>query len=360
MSCRNCSGRTWAFIGIIFIHFSNTINLSMRTRFRNIWTALKQSAGDIGNYNITKLSAALAYYTIFSVAPMLIVVINLCSFFYGREAIQGQIYGQLKSFVGPDAAAQIQQIIGNATLSPSFTFASIVGIGALLFSATGVFAEIQSSINLIWNLKTKALKAGGIVKMLQTRLLSFSLIISLGFIALVSLLINTIVDAIADRLLRILPQVTVYVGYAINLAITLMAVMLLFAIVFKFLPDARLKWRDVWMGAFATALLFILGKFGIGLYLNKSNPGSTYGAAGSVIVILIWVYYSAMILYFGAAFTKHYAQVTGREIYPNQYAVYIQQVEIESKEALPQLKDKKVKEVAPDALSAQGPEAGTL
>jgi membrane protein len=317
----------------------------MPLRLKNLWTAVKHSGSDIINYNITKLSAALAYFTVFSIAPMLIVVISLCSLFYGREAIQGRVYGQIKSVVGPDAAAQIQQIIGNASLSPRFTFASVIGVIILLFSATGVFVEIQSSINLIWNLKTKAQKAKrGLLKMLQSRLLSFSLIISLGFIALVSLVINTVVDALATRLLRILPEVTIYVGYIINVAITLLAITLLFAIIFKFLPDARIKWKDVWTGAFATAILFILGKFGIGLYLNKSNLGSAYGAAGSVIIILTWVYYSAIILYFGAAFTKNYAQAIGRRIYPNQYAVYIQQVEIESKEALTDLESKKVQE----------------
>lgn len=320
----------------------------MALRLKNVWTALKDSGSDFSNYNITKLSAALAYYTVFSIAPMLIVIISLCSFFYGREAIQGQVYGQIKSFVGPDAAIQIQQIIGNASLSPSFTFASVLGVIILLFSATGVFVEIQSSINLIWNLKTKAQKARrGILKMLQSRLLSFSLIIGLGFIALVSLVVSTVADALATRLLRVLPEVTVLVAYLINLIITLSAISLLFAIVFKFLPDARIRWRDVWTGAVATALLFILGKFGIGLYLNKSNPGSAYGAAGSVIVILSWVYYSAIILYFGAAFTKNYAHATGQKIYPNQYAVFIQQVEIENTQALSEQEYKKVQELEP-------------
>jgi len=305
----------------------------------------RETAAEWNRDGASRLAAALAYYTVFSLAPMLIVIISLCSFFYGREAIQGQVYGQIKSFVGPDAALQIQQIIGNASLSPSFTFASIIGVIILLFSATGVFVEIQSSINLIWNLKTKAQKArGGILKMLQSRLLSFSLLVSLGFIALVSLVVSTVAEALATRLLRILPEVTIFAAYIVNLAVTLSAISLLFAIVFRFLPDAHIKWRDVWTGAFATALLFVLGKFGIGLYLNKSNPGSAYGAAGSVIVILSWVYYSAIILYFGAAFTKNYAQATGRRIYPNQYAVFIQQVEIESTDALTELEDKKVQE----------------
>src|SRR3954471_23684801 len=323
--------------------------MAFKLKFKNIWTSLKKSGSDIGDYNVTKLSAALAYYTVFALAPMIIVITSILSFFFKREAIEGQVYGQIKSFVGSDAAAQIQEIIKNAALSPSFTFASVVGVIALIFSATGVFAEIQTSINLIWNLKAKP-KKGGILKMLKTRLLSFSMIVSLGFIALVSLLLNTLIDLIMDRLQRFLPPGTVYLGYAINLGITLLAIGLLFAIIFKVLPDAKIKWRDVWVGAFATGLLFVLGKFAIGLYLNKSHPGSAFGAAGSMIIILVWVYYSSIILYFGAAFTKNYAQDVGRHIYPNDYAVYIQQVEVESKDSLQNINtDKQVKEVDTEA-----------
>ena len=318
--------------------------MSLKLKLKNIWTSLKKSGSDIGTYNVTKLSAALAYYTVFALAPMMIVFTSIISFFYGREAAEGQVYGQIKSVVGADAAAQIQQIIKNAALSPSFTFASVVGIIALVFSATGVFAEIQTSINIIWNLKTKP-KKSGILKMLKTRLLSFSLIVSLGFIALVSLLINTLIGLLMTQLQRFLPPETVYLSFVINIVITLAAIGFLFAIVFKVLPDANIKWRDVWVGAFATAILFMIGRFGIGLYLNKSNPGSTFGAAGSMIIILLWVYYSSIILYFGAAFTRNYAQTIGRHIYPNDYAVYIQQVEVETKDSLQSINtDKQVKE----------------
>jgi len=323
--------------------------MALKQKLKNIWTSLKKSGSDIGTYNVTKLSAALAYYTVFALAPMLIVVTSIVSFFYGKEASQGQIYGQIKTLVGADAAAQIQSIIKNAALSPSFTFASIIGIIALIFSATGVFAEIQTSINIIWNLKTKP-KKSGILRMLKARLLSFSLIVSLGFIALVSLLINAVIAVLMGALQRFLPPETVYLGYAINIGLTLLFIGLLFAIIFKVLPDAKIKWRDVWMGAFATAILFMIGRFGIGLYLNKAHPGSTFGAAGSMIIILLWVYYSAIILYFGAAFTRNYAQTIGRHIYPNDYAVYVQQVEVETKDSLQNINtDKQVKEADTEA-----------
>lgn len=315
----------------------------MKLKVKDIWSSLKQSGSDFGTYNILKLSAALAYYTIFALAPMLIVLISVVSFFYGKEAAQGEVYGQIKSFVGNDAAETIQQIISKASLSPSFTFASIVGIVALIFSATGVFAEIQSSINLIWNLKIKP-KKSGILKMLKIRLISFSLIISLGFIALVSLLINYVVDAISERLSSLLPDSWFSIGYVINFAITLLAISLLFSIIFKFLPDAKIEWKDVGVGAVTTAILFMVGKFAIGLYLNKGKPGTAFGAAGSMIVILLWVYYSAIILYFGAAFTKNYAQAIGRQIYPNDYAVFTEQVEVENKGSLQEQNSKQVKD----------------
>ena len=315
----------------------------MKLKVKDIWSSLKQSGSDFGTYNILKLSAALAYYTIFALAPMLIVLISVVSFFYGKEAAQGEVYGQIKSFVGNDAAETIQQIISKASLSPSFTFASIVGIVALIFSATGVFAEIQSSINMIWNLKIKP-KKSGILKMLKIRLISFSLIISLGFIALVSLLINYVVDAISERLSSLLPDSWFSIGYVINFAITLLAISLLFSIIFKFLPDAKIEWKDVRVGAVTTALLFMIGKFAIGIYLNKGKPGTAFGAAGSMIVILLWVYYSAIILYFGAAFTKNYAQAIGRHIYPNDYAVFTEQVEVENKGSLQEQNSKQVKD----------------
>lgn len=333
--------------------------MAFKFKLKNIWTALKQSGSDIGNYNITKLSAALAYYTVFALAPMLIVFTSLLSFFYGREATEGRVYGQIKSFVGGEAAAQIQEIIKNAALSPSFTFASIVGVIALIFSATGVFAEIQTSINLIWNLKPKP-KKGGILKMLKTRLLSFSLIVSLGFIALVSLLVNALVQLIMDKLERYLPPGTVYLGFAINIIITLLAIGLLFAIIFKVLPDARIKWKDVWVGSFATAILFMIGRFAIGVYMNKSHPGSAFGAAGSMIIILLWVYYSSIILYFGAAFTRNYAQTIGRHIYPNEYAVYVQQVEVETKDSLQNINTEKQVKTSDASVAAEAAPANKI
>jgi len=206
--------------------------------------------------------------------------------------------------------------------------AAIIGGITLLIGATTVFAEIQDSINGIWGLKPKPKK--GWLKMLQNRFLSFSVIVSLGFILLVSLGISSIIDGFSDRLKDRFPDVTVVIFYIINVVITLFVTTLIFGVIFKVLPDATIKWKDVISGAVVTALLFMLGKLGISFYISKSNVGSTYGTAGSLVVLLLWVYYSAIILYFGAEFTKAYAVKYGSNIFPNHYAVTTKMVEVET------------------------------
>jgi len=286
-----------------------------------------------------RMSAALAYYTVFSLAPMLIVIISLCDIFYGRAAIEGSIFSHIQQFIGTDAALQIEQVIKNATISKDITWASVIGICALLFAATGVFAEIQDSINFIWRLKAKPKK--GWLKLVMNRVLSFSMVVSLGFILLVSLIVDSILDMVGQQLVKHLPWLATYLAYGINLVITFITISLLFATIFKVLPDARIQWRDVIIGSITTAILFMLGKFAIGYYLGKTHISSTYGAAGSVVIILLWVYYSATILYFGACFTHAYAKRTGRNIFPNDYAVWIQEIELENKASL-QVQEKPV------------------
>src|SRR3954454_18695573 len=310
----------------------------MKFTFKNIWSVLKQAFTDFAALGITRMAAALAYYTVFALAPMLLVIITVCSIFFGRAAIEGKIYHQITSFVGDSAAAQIQDLIKNVALSPHVTLASVIGVVTLLLSATGVFAEIQASINTIWRLKANP-KRGGIIKMLLTRLLSFSMVVSLGFILMVSLILNAAMDAIVDRLTQIFPGITLYITYAINIILTLITTSLLFAIIFKVLPDARIKFKDIKAGAITTAILFMLGRAGIGFYLGHSKVSSTYGAAGSLVIILLWVYYSAIILYFGAAFTRAYVARNGGHIYPNDYAVFVENIEVENKGSLREQKD---------------------
>jgi membrane protein len=305
----------------------------MKFSLKDTWSILKQSFADFINNKVFKLSAALAFYTIFSLPAMLIIVISVSGIFYGREAIEGTLYHQIAAFVGTEAAEQIQQTIRSAALSKSSYFATIVGIITLLFGATSVFTEIQDSINHIWKLKSKP-KGTGFLKMIINRLLSFSIVVSLGFLLLVSLLINGLMDALINRLTQMFPDLTVIVVYSFNVLLTFGITSLLFGMIFKVLPDARISWKHVRAGAFTTAILFMLGKFLIGYYLGHSKLSSTYGTAGSVIVMLLWVYYSAMILYFGAVFTHVFAAHSGTRIYPNSYAVWVQEIEVESEKSI--------------------------
>jgi membrane protein len=294
---------------------------------RGLGSVLKKSFNGFADDKVAKLSGALAYFTVFSIGPMLLVIIFFADIFYGRDAIEGTIYGQIRGFVGSEAALQIQSIIRNATLTGKSTFTAVVGFVTLLVGATTVFAEIQDTINQIWNLKPKPKR--GWLKILVNRLLSFSVVVGLGFILLVSLLVNGVIEALMDRLQTRFPQMTVVLVYATNLLLTFLVTTTLFAIIFKVLPDAVIKWRDVITGAVVTALLFMLGKFAITFYIGRSNFGTTYGAAGSIVILLSWIYYSSLILYFGAEFTKQYAAAYGGSIHPNAYAVWIRQVEVE-------------------------------
>lgn len=294
------------------------------------WQILKQTVNDFMDDKVLKLSAALSYYTIFSIAPMLIVIITLCDVFLGKEAIEGSVYGQINDMVGNEAALQIQQMIKNAALSGDSTVATVIGIVTLIIGATSVFGEIQDSINFIWQLKAKP--KNGLLKMLLNRLLSFSMVVSLGFILMVSLAMNGIIELFSQQLATLFPQVTMVLVYIINLALTFVIISTLFAIIFKVLPDAKIRWKHVIVGAVTTAILFMIGKFAIGMYLGSSKVGTAYGAAGSIVIILLWVYYSAIILYFGAEFTQVYVQHFGGKIRPNEYAVYVKEVPVETDE----------------------------
>ena len=270
-----------------------------------------------------KLSASLSYYTLFALGPVLIIIISLAGMFFGegRIGVQGEVYEQLRDVVGADTALQIQSIITNIQQTHSTTAGAIIGVVVLLIAATGVFTEIQGSINFIWSVRAKPKKSW--LKFLLNRLLSFSLILGLGFLLLVSLIINTLLTLLSDKLVKLFPEYTVSLFNLINTALILVVITGLFAVIFKILPDATISWRDALIGSALTASLFLLGKFLIGLYLGKSNLDITYGAAASIVVILTWVYYSSMILYFGAEFTKVYALNAGEGIRPKKTAVFI-------------------------------------
>jgi len=285
------------------------------------WKIVKRAASEFIADNGVKLSASLSYYTIFAIGPFLITIISLAGIFYGKEAVQGKLFSEINNVVGNSAAQQIQEIIQNIEKSQLSTSGAIVGVIVLLIGATGVFTEIQDSINYIWSIRAKPKK--GWLRIVINRLISFSLIIGIGFLLLVSLTINAVVELLHDQLMVNFPDVTVYVFQIFNYVILLAVITTLFTIIFRVLPDATISWRDALLGSLFTALLFLLGKFLIGLYLARSSIGITYGAAASIVLILLWVYYTSIILFFGAEFTKVLALTKGSGIQPDETAVFI-------------------------------------
>ncbi|AQG78765.1 YihY/virulence factor BrkB family protein [Spirosoma montaniterrae] len=304
----------------------------IRQFFVNLWILLKDAYNGFIDDRCLKLSAALAYYTVFSLAPLLVLAMSLISFFFGQEAVQGHVFEQIHGLVGDQAARQIQEMIKNVELSGKTNTALGIGIVTLVVGATTIFIEIQDSVNLIWRVKAKPKR--GWLKLLQDRLLSSSLVISLGFLLLVSLIINGLVLALSSFLTKYIPSIGVLIISGFNFAFSTAVVAVLFGTIFKVLPDAKIAWKDVRWGAFFTALLFMLGRYVIGLYVATTSTSSAYGAAGSLIVILIWIYYTAAILYFGAEFTLAYANHFGVKIRPADYAVYVEQVEREREVAV--------------------------
>ncbi|MEJ2902110.1 YihY/virulence factor BrkB family protein [Pedobacter panaciterrae] len=301
---------------------------------------------------VMKLSAALAYYTIFSLTPLIIIIIAAASLFLGGDikhtietSVDGtvqeykmdpreELFSEIQDLVGPDATAQLKSFVKQSNVSGKSTLGLIIGITTLIIGATAMFIEIQDSINLIW--KVKAVPKKGWKKLITNRLLSFSLIASLGFLLLVSLVINSIVVGIGDKLVGLASKVGVekvseLFMLILTNALTLAVVTCIFAIIFKVLPDVDLKWKPAIVGALFTALLFSLGKYIIGIYIEKGNPASAFGAASSIIVILLWIYYTSIILYFGAEFTQAYAERYDKGIAPSKYAVHTKIVIVEKK-----------------------------
>ncbi|HEY1023761.1 MAG TPA: YihY/virulence factor BrkB family protein [Sphingobacteriaceae bacterium] len=290
-------------------------------RIKSYWKMIVASFNAFMDDRGLKISGALAYFSIFSMAPLLMIIIFIMGSLYGAGDLQGKIFNEMNGVVGEDAATQIQESMKRISLAEKTSISLVTGIVTLFIGATGVFIEIQDSINMIWRVKAKPQK--GWLQMIKNRFLSFSLIISLGFLLLVSLIINGVVVALMDQLKTYIPDITVVLLNGINLIITFVIITILFSIIFKFLPDAEINWRDVRKGAIFTAILFMLGRYLIGLYISFAEPGTPFGAAGSIIVVLVWVYYTAAILYFGAEFTQVYAEACGGKIRPASYAVHL-------------------------------------
>lgn len=294
--------------------------------YKDIFQLLSNTFSEFSKDNAMKMSASLAYYTIFSIAPLLLIVIWLVGFFYGEilaseQDAQSEVFEEFANIFGPATAAQIQQIIQNISLSNKSGIGIAVGIGTLVLGSTTIFTEIQDSLNRIWGVRPKPKK--GWLKMLLNRAISFSMVLGLGFLLIVSLIANGVIVALSSQITRFFPEISVYVVEWVNIGLTFIVITSLFAFIFRFLPDARMRLRDVAGGAIFTAALFMLGRYLISLYMQYSAPASAYGAAGAIIILLLWVYYSAAILYFGAEFTKVYALRYGKGVWPSSYAVKV-------------------------------------
>jgi membrane protein len=296
-------------------------------KFSDVLAVIKSSAGEFSNNNSFRHAAALSYYTIFSLPPLLLIIITLASTVYGSEAVNGQVYGQLKGLVGADSAKFLQDSIAKFTLQQRGPVATVIGVATLLFAATTFFVTLQESINDIWNLKVKTTGIG-ITDYLKQRFLSFGLILSVALLLLISFVISAVLSAFTGWLQRLLPEVGIIAIRIVDFALSLGVTTLLFALIYRFLPDAIIRWRDVLIGAFITALLFVLGKFLIAFYIAKADPGSAFGAAGSAIVLLLWVNYSSLIIFFGAEFTQEFADAFGQTVHPKAHAVRVRLEEI--------------------------------
>jgi membrane protein len=285
---------------------------------KDIFPLLKQTFKEWSEDKASRLAAALSYFTIFSLAPFLIIVIAVAGFFWGQQAVEGRIMNQIGDLVGVEGAQMIQNMLAAAYDPAQGLIATVISVVILLFAASGLFGQLQDSLNVIWEVQPKPDR--GIKGIIRDRFMSVTLIIGVAFLLLVSLVLSAGISAFSDLLGDLFPGAGIVIQ-VVNLLISFGVVTLLFAMIYKVLPDAQVQWSDVWLGAAFTALLFAIGKELIGLYLGNVAVGSAYGAAGSLVVILLWVFYSSQILFFGAEFTQVYANRFGSKIVPAENAV---------------------------------------
>jgi membrane protein len=265
-----------------------------------------------------RLGAALAYYTAFSLAPLLVIVIALVGFLFGREAAMGEIATQLQNLLGAEGARAIEAMIASANQPATGTIATVVGITMLLVGALGLFSELQDALNTVWKVKPK--EGRGVLGFLRDRLLSFTMVLGSAFLLLVSLVVSAALSALGSLLGE---HQNTFIGQGINVVVSFCIIMLLFAMIYRLLPDVKIAWRDVWLGAAFTTLLFTIGKILIGMYLGRAGVASAYGAAGSLAALLVWLYYSAQIFLFGAELTRAFADRWGSRLVPKENAVLV-------------------------------------
>jgi membrane protein len=280
---------------------------AMPREYRSFWALFKDSCSNWNDIDAPRLGAALAYYTILSLAPLLVLAVSIGGLVFGRKAAEGQIVWQFQDTIGTQGAQAVQAVLQSAHRPAAGIFATIVGTLVLLFSASSVCAELRDSLNDVWGVRLQA--AGGVGGMLRYRFFAFAMVLGIGFLLFVSLVVSALLAAAGKFLTTMLPALL----QVLDVALSLVVITILFALIYKIVPDIRIAWRDVWIGAAITSVLFTIGKFLIGLYLGKASVGSAYGAAGSLVVLLVWVYYSAQILLFGAGLTRRFtaARIAG-------------------------------------------------
>lgn len=286
-------------------------------KLRSFWMLLKQSYFSWNRNEPWARSATIAYYALFSLPSLLIIVVTVAGYFFGQEAVQGRITKEIGEFIGVESARAIEGMVANAALDGTSTWAVIFGFAFLIFGATGVFFQLKAAMNNIWNI---AVKKNTVKRIIINRIISLGMVFVLGLLLLISLVISAVLAAIKDYVASVAPVVTTFLLEILNFALSFTIIMSLFAAIFKWLPDVKLRWKTTYLGAMLTTSLFLIAEYLIGFYFGQSNPGSVYGGASSVVLILLWVYYTCLIVFFGAEFTVQYALYKKDRVEPNEYA----------------------------------------
>jgi membrane protein len=300
----------------------------MRKKLNTTWGLTKQTFKKFIDDNPMDYAAIIGFYTIFSLPAVLIIVIRIAGTFFGQDAVRGEVVEQVGGIMGRQSAEQVQNIIENASQSDASTIGTVIGIAVMIFSATTVFVALQDSINAIWKVKAKPEK--GFMKLVVGRLLSLALVVSFGFLLLVSLSVDVILGLVYGYLREEMSGIAVYLVTIGNMLVSIIIATVIFAAIFKVLPDAKIRWPNVWVGAVVTAILFTLGKFVLNIYFQHDPLLDTYGAAGSLVLILCWVYYTSIIFLLGAEFTQVYSEEHDRGIEPSDTAVRVEKQEVET------------------------------
>lgn len=288
---------------------------------KKAWAVVKQTGSDWLDDRAMTMAASLAFYSVLSLAPMLVIAVAVAGFAFGEQAARGQIVTELEGLIGHEGGAAVEAVLASAHRPSAGIIGTVVGVVVLLFGASGVFGELQESLNVVWKVARKP--GRGVVGLVTDRFFSFAMVLGVGFLALVSLVVTTLLGAMGTFFSHTLPGGE-GLWQVLNTVISLVVTTGLFAMIFKFIPDAKVRWRDVWWGALVTAVLFTVGKLLIGLYLGKASVGSAYGAAGSLVVLVVWVYYSSQILLFGAELTQVISRSRGAKVEPTGNAVIVE------------------------------------